>query len=94
MTMIKCPECRHHISSLAKACPECGAPIDAEWAQQEAERELKKLEEVPFTVEVPDGDETLRYEDDNINENETLRYENENVNEKEIESAEQTTPLP
>ena len=94
MTMIKCPECRHHISSLAKACPECGAPIDAEWAQQEAERELKKLEEVPFTVEVPDGDETLRYEDDNINENETLRYENENVNEKEIESADQTTPLP
>ena len=94
MTMIKCPECRHHISSLAKACPECGAPIDAEWAQQEAERELKKLEEVPFTVEVPDGDETLRYKDDNINENETLRYENENVNEKEIESAEQTTPLP
>lgn len=51
MTMIKCPECRHHISSLAKACPECGAPIDPEWAQQEAERELKKLEEVPFTVE-------------------------------------------
>ena len=50
MTMIKCPECRHHISSMAKACPECGAPIDPEWAKQEAEKELKKLEEVPFTI--------------------------------------------
>ncbi len=50
MTMIKCPECRHHISSMAKACPECGAPIDPEWAKAEAERELKKLEEVPFTI--------------------------------------------
>lgn len=50
--MIKCPECRHHISSMAKTCPECGCPIDPEWAQAETERELKKLEEVPFTVEV------------------------------------------
>ena len=50
MTMIKCPECRRHISSKAKACPECGAPIDPEWAKQEEERELKKLEEVPFTI--------------------------------------------
>lgn len=55
--MIKCPECRHHISSMAKACPECGAPIDPEWAKAEAERELKKLEEVPFTVEVGGADE-------------------------------------
>ena len=56
MTMIKCPECRHHISSMAKTCPECGASIDPEWAQAEAEKELKKLEEVPFTVEVGEDD--------------------------------------
>ncbi len=51
MTMIKCPECRHHISSMAKACPECGCPIDAEWAEAEAKREQESLDEVPFTVE-------------------------------------------
>ena len=50
MTMIKCPECRHHISSMSAKCPECGAAIDPEWAREEAERELKKLEEVPFTI--------------------------------------------
>ena len=52
MAMIKCPECRHHISSMARTCPECGASIDPVWAAREAEKELKKLEEVPFTVEV------------------------------------------
>ena len=51
MTMIKCPECRHHISSMAKACPECGCPIDPEWAEAEAKREQESLDEVPFTVE-------------------------------------------
>ncbi|MBQ8968800.1 MAG: hypothetical protein IJ064_03580 [Bacteroidaceae bacterium] len=71
MTMIKCPECRHHISSMAKACPECGAPIDPEWAAQEAEKELKKLEEVPFTVEENFPPENLPFtpstEDEEIN---------------------------
>lgn len=69
--MIKCPECRHHISSMAKACPECGAPIDPEWAAKEAEKELKKLEEVPFTVEVggeeedsPHSEEPRKVEDE------------------------------
>ena len=57
MTMIKCPECRHHISSMAQSCPECGAPIDPEWAEAEAQKELKKLEDVPFSVEVG-GEET------------------------------------
>ena len=33
MAMIKCPKCHHHISSMAKMCPECGAPIDPEWAE-------------------------------------------------------------
>ena len=56
MTMIKCPECRHHISSMAKSCPECGCPIDPEWAEAEAKKELAKLEEVPFTV-VSEGEE-------------------------------------
>lgn len=57
--MIKCPECRHHISSMAKACPECGAPIDPEWAEAEAKKELQKLEEVPFTVEVGGEEDSL-----------------------------------
>lgn len=52
--MIKCPECRHHISSMAKSCPECGAPIDPEWAEAEARKVQKKLDDVPFTV-VADG---------------------------------------
>ena len=56
MTMIKCPECRHHISSMAKSCPECGCPIDPEWAEAEEKKELEKLEEVPFTV-VAEGEE-------------------------------------
>lgn len=69
MAMIKCPECRHHISSMAKACPECGAPIDPDWAKAEAEKEMKKLEEVPFTVEVdgkeyPVEPETIEPEDE------------------------------
>lgn len=50
MAMIKCPECRHHISSMAKACPECGFPIDPEWAEAEVQREQEKLQEIPFTV--------------------------------------------
>ena len=28
MALIKCPECRKEVSSIAKACPNCGAPID------------------------------------------------------------------
>ncbi|MBQ8051395.1 MAG: hypothetical protein IJ197_07460 [Bacteroidaceae bacterium] len=56
MTMIKCPECRHHISSMAKSCPECGCPIDPAWAEAEAKKELERLEEVPFTV-VSEGEE-------------------------------------
>ena len=51
MTMIKCPECRHHISSMAQACPECGCPIDPEWAEAEARKEMAKSEDVPFTIE-------------------------------------------
>lgn len=62
MTMIKCPECRHHISSMAKACPECGCPIDPAWAEAEAKKELEKLDEVPFTVEA-DGEEIVTPED-------------------------------
>ena len=54
--MIKCPECRHHISSMAKACPECGCPIDPEWAEAEARKEMAKSDDVPFTV-VSDGEE-------------------------------------
>lgn len=54
--MIKCPKCRHHISSMARACPECGISIDSEWAAAEAERELRKLEDIPFTVEVGGGE--------------------------------------
>ncbi len=56
MAMIKCPKCRHHISSMARACPECGISIDSEWAGAEAERELRKLEDIPFTVEVGSGE--------------------------------------
>ena len=50
--MIKCPKCQRHISSMVRTCPECGASIDPEWAEQEALREQKKLDEVPFEVEV------------------------------------------
>lgn len=57
--MIKCPKCRHHISSMARLCPECGCRIDPQWAQEEAERELKKLEEVPFTVSAGVDEESL-----------------------------------
>ena len=28
MALIKCPECGRDVSSTAKACPNCGAPID------------------------------------------------------------------
>lgn len=28
MPLIKCPECNREISSLAKACPHCGCPIE------------------------------------------------------------------
>lgn len=28
MALIKCPECGRGVSSTAKACPNCGAPID------------------------------------------------------------------
>jgi hypothetical protein len=36
---------------MAKACPECGCPIDPEWAEAEAKREQESLDEVPFTGE-------------------------------------------
>lgn len=26
MALIACPECGHQVSTLAKACPQCGAP--------------------------------------------------------------------
>lgn len=29
MAMIKCPDCGKDVSDKAKACPECGCPIDA-----------------------------------------------------------------
>lgn len=28
MALIKCPECKREVSSTAKNCPGCGAPID------------------------------------------------------------------
>lgn len=28
MAMVKCPECGGRVSDKAKACPNCGAPID------------------------------------------------------------------
>jgi len=28
MALIKCPECGKEVSDTAKACPNCGAPID------------------------------------------------------------------
>ena len=104
MTMIKCPECRRHISSMAKACPECGAPIDPEWAKQEEEKELKKLEEVPFTIknltpssptpeplpeEESDYSPDTRMDDITDDDNET---DNNNVETSQPESV--TTPLP
>ena len=30
MSLIKCPECGNEISSLARSCPNCGCPIDAD----------------------------------------------------------------
>ena len=27
MSLIRCPECNKEVSSLAKACPNCGYPI-------------------------------------------------------------------
>lgn len=41
---------------MAKACPECGCPIDPEWAEAEARKEMAKSDDVPFTV-VSDGEE-------------------------------------
>ncbi|WP_038218051.1 zinc ribbon domain-containing protein [Xenophilus azovorans] len=26
MALVACPECGHQVSTLAKACPQCGAP--------------------------------------------------------------------
>ncbi len=65
MAMIKCPECGHHISSLAHACPECGYPIDPIWAAEEAAKVTKetqeKIDAIPFTVE-SDGENITEVE--------------------------------
>lgn len=29
MALIACPECGHQVSTLAKSCPSCGAPVAA-----------------------------------------------------------------
>ncbi|MBP5381639.1 MAG: hypothetical protein J6Y39_07940 [Bacteroidaceae bacterium] len=49
MAMIKCPKCHHHISSMAKVCPECGAPVDPEWVEKSVSQpsELVDKGEVP-----------------------------------------------
>ena len=31
MALINCPECNSQVSSKAKACPECGCPIQENW---------------------------------------------------------------
>jgi uncharacterized membrane protein YvbJ len=28
ISLIECPACKHRVSSMAKACPQCGHPID------------------------------------------------------------------
>lgn len=65
MAMIKCPECGHHISSLAHTCPECGYPIDPAWAAEEAAKVAKetqeKIDAIPFTVE-SDGENIVESE--------------------------------
>ncbi len=43
MSMIKCPECGRNISSMAKACPECGFPLQEHI--EEIEKQMKKAEE-------------------------------------------------
>lgn len=86
MTMIKCPECRHHISSMAKACPECGCPIDPEWAEAEAKKEMAKSDDIPFTVETGVEEDAPS---DLSEREETVASVNEDV-----QSSNHSTPLP
>jgi hypothetical protein len=38
MALIQCPECFNKVSSIAKSCPHCGAPISANSKSADEER--------------------------------------------------------
>lgn len=42
MAMIKCPECRKKISSLAASCPNCGCPISPESISTKSDKKRKE----------------------------------------------------
>lgn len=48
MAMIECPKCHHHISSMARACPECGTPVKIEESVAD-----EPVAEAPSPVETP-----------------------------------------
>ena len=41
MTLMRCPECRERVSSLAMACPHCGYPIEGD--QEGGEERFSRL---------------------------------------------------
>jgi predicted amidophosphoribosyltransferase len=41
MALINCPECNQHVSTLAKSCPHCGAPVSEMENQKEKHDEIK-----------------------------------------------------
>lgn len=42
MSLFRCRECDHEISSEARQCPHCGAPVDTDFPQQRHPVRLKR----------------------------------------------------
>lgn len=50
MSLMKCPECGHDVSTKASTCPNCGAPIEEIAKEVEIKRLMEKIVPTEFTV--------------------------------------------